>query len=387
MSVVRDGWVTLPTGARIHYQRAGEGEPLLLLHGIASSTRVWTRLIPTLARAHDVIALDLPGCGRSHKPENDYSVGTQTASIRYVLDALGVDLVTVIGHSLGGAVAMSFAYHYPERVGRMALISSAGLGREMHLLLRLATIPVVPRRVLSLLASPRLRVLGRAIQVAMDRLGIELMFLDRSRQRTDIEELLVHFEDPASQRAFFGMLTSGSSISGQAVSALDRLGMWLFPVLIVWGSRDGVFPVAHAERAAELVSHARLVVLEGCGHFPQFEATEGLVSALTTWLEETRPERLDLDALRRRLDRQQEQQGEGLPCHPAENHDDEPQDHQPPGGDAAPGVRLPAHPDHEEGAAGEPGGHRHAGADHREGDADDPQDAEPHQLSMPRALA
>jgi pimeloyl-ACP methyl ester carboxylesterase len=344
VNAVRDGWVTLPTGARIHYQRAGEGEPLLLLHGIASSTQVWRRLIPRLAEGHDVIAVDLPGCGRSHKPDSDYSVGTQTASIRYVLDALGVDLVTVIGHSLGGAVAMSFAYHYPERVGRMALVSSAGLGREMHLLLRLATLPVVPRRLLSLLASRRLRVLGRALQATMDGLGFELLFLHRSRHRADIDELLDRFEDPAVQRAFFGMLTSGSGISGQAVSALDRLGMCLFPVLIIWGRNDGVFPVVHAERAARLVPHARLVLLDDCGHFPQLEAADGLGSAFAAWLEETRPERLDLEALRRRLDGPRDQE---LPDQPAQHHHDEPEDDQPPRGDPAPGVELPADADEE----------------------------------------
>ncbi|HEY2702151.1 MAG TPA: alpha/beta hydrolase [Candidatus Dormibacteraeota bacterium] len=384
MTGLRDGQVTLPTGARIYYQRAGEGDPLLLLHGIASSTQVWRRLIPALAERHDVIAIDLPGCGRSHKPESDYSVGTQTASIRYVLDALGVDLATVVGHSLGGAVAMSFAYHYPERVGRMALIGSAGLGREMHLLLRLATLPVVPRRLLSLLASPRLRLLARGLEAAMDRLGVEPLLPHRSRHRSDVDELLDRFGDPAVQRAFFGMLASGSSISGQAVSALDRLGMCLFPVLIVWGRNDGIFPMAHAERAARLIPHARLVVLDDCGHFPQLEAPGPFGSALATWLEETRPERLDLAALRRRLDGPRDEQ---LPDRAAQHDDDEPQDHQPPRGDAALGVGFPAHPDHEEGAAGELGGHRHAGAHHGEGDADDPQDAEPHQLSMPRALA
>lgn len=243
MTGVRDGWVTLPTGARIHYERASEGDPLLPLHGIASSTQVWRRLIPQLARGHDVIAIDLPGCG---------------------------------------------------------------------------------------------------------------------------------------------MLTSGSSISGQAVSALDRLGMCLFPALIIWGRNDGVFPVAHAERAARLVPHARLVLLDDCGHFPQFEAADGFGSALAAWLEEARPERLDLAALRQRLDRPQLQD---LPDQPAEHDDDEAEDDEPPRGDATPGVGLPADADEEEGAAGEPGGHRHAGADGGEGDADDAQQAEAHQLSMPRALA
>ena len=375
MTEVRDGWVTLPTGARIYFRRAGRGDTVLLLHGIASSTQVWRRLIPTLARHHDVIAIDLPGCGRSHKPESDYSVGTQTASIRYVLDALGVDLVTVAGHSLGGAVAMSFAYHYPERVGRMALIGSAGLGREMHLLLRLATLPVVPHRLVSVLLSRRLRGLRRVLDTAVGRVVPNPLLPHGARHRGDIEELLDRFEDPAVRRAFFGMLSSGSSISGQAVSALDRLGMCLFPVLILWGRDDAVFPVAHAHRAAGLIPHSRLVLLDGCGHFPQLEAAEAFTSALTTWLRDTRPQRLDLAVVSELTD------------DPAQHHDDQAQDHQSPRCHPTPGVGLPANPHDEEEAAGEAGGDGHARADEREDDADEAQKAQAHQFSMPRALA
>jgi pimeloyl-ACP methyl ester carboxylesterase len=93
------------------------------------------------------------------------------------------------------------------------------------------------------------------------------------------------------------VLQSASSIGGQAISALDRIGLALFPVLIVWGRQDGIFPVAHAERAAALIPNARLVVLEDCGHFPQIEATTGLLGALTSWLSETEPQRIDVGAL------------------------------------------------------------------------------------------
>ena len=158
------------------------------------------------------------------------------------------------------------------------------------------------------------------LEAALQRLGVEPLFPRGPRHRSDVDELLDRFEDPAVQRAFFGMLASGSSISGQAVSALDRLGMCLFPMLIVWGRNDGIFPVAHAERAARLIPHARLVILDGCGHFPQLEAAGPFGSALASWLEETRPERLDLAALRQRLAGPRHQE---LPDHPAQHDDGE----------------------------------------------------------------
>jgi len=164
-----EGFIELPGGSRIFYHRSGKGEPIVLLHGIAHSSQAWERVIPALTDRYEVIALDLPGCGRSDKPDTDYSMGTQAAAVRYALDRLHLDLVTVIGHSLGGGVAMTLAYQYPERVGRLGLVASAGLGRDLHLLFRAATLPMAPERVMRLLFHPKMRLPRNLLGLALSR--------------------------------------------------------------------------------------------------------------------------------------------------------------------------------------------------------------------------
>jgi pimeloyl-ACP methyl ester carboxylesterase len=296
-TTVQDDWVTMPTGARVHYRRAGEGEPILLLHGIAHSARAWDRVIVPLAERYDVIAVDLPGCGLSDKPDTDYSLGSQAVALRFVLDELGLDVVTAVGHSLGGGVAMTLSYHYPERVGRLALVSSGGLGKELHPIFRMATLPLLPERVMRGLFHPLFRAPRNALTSMLTGATGDPFFFRPEGHRADIHELLETMEQPEAQRAFLSMLRSASSIAGQAVSALDRLGLAQFPILIVWGREDHVFPVQHAYQTAETVPEAKLVIIEECGHFPQLEATSTFNSALLDWLSETTPHAVDARAL------------------------------------------------------------------------------------------
>ena len=287
-----EGFVELPGGSRIFYRRSGKGEPILLLHGIAHSSQAWDRVIPALTSRYEVIALDLPGCGRSDKPDTDYSLGTQAAAVRYVLDRLHLDLVTAIGHSLGGGVAMTLAYQYPERVGRLGLVASAGLGRDLHLLFRAATLPFAPERAMRVLFHPRMRVPRNLLGLIMSQALGDPFFHRPKQHRREFEALLQGLEEPGAQRAFLATLRSASNYAGQSVSALDRIGLAEFPVLIVWGKDDRVFPVAHARRAHQELPHARVVVIEHCGHFPQLEATQPFIKALRRWLDETRPLRI-----------------------------------------------------------------------------------------------
>ncbi|HZS13862.1 MAG TPA: alpha/beta fold hydrolase [Candidatus Dormibacteraeota bacterium] len=294
---IAEGWVTMPTGHNLHYRRAGEGEPVLLLHGIAHSCRAWDRVMVPLAERYDVIALDLPGCGLSDKPDTDYSLGSQAVALRFVLDELGLDCVSAVGHSLGGGVAMTLAYHYPERVGRLALVSSGGLGRELHPIFRMATLPWAPEHVMRGIFHRYARGPRNAITKLITGATGDPFFFNPAGHRADMEELLETMEQPEAQRAFLSMLRSASSVAGQAVSALDRLGLASFPILIIWGREDHVFPVSHAYRAAEVVPEAHVVVIEECGHFPQLEATSTFTNELLDWLARTESRPVDPRAL------------------------------------------------------------------------------------------
>src|SRR5689334_8990236 len=121
-------------GHSVSFLRAGEGPPILLLHGIAGSFETWAPLLPALSANHTVIAPDMLGHGTSAKPRGDYSLGAYAAGARDLLLALGYESATVVGHSLGGGVAMQFAYQFPAHTDRLALVSSGGLGEEVNVI-------------------------------------------------------------------------------------------------------------------------------------------------------------------------------------------------------------------------------------------------------------
>src|SRR3954453_15986287 len=140
-------------GHLVSYQRAGWGPLLVLVHGIAGSSDTWNDVIEPLAERYTVVAPDLLGHGESAKPGGDYSLGAYASGIRDLLAALGHDRASIVGHSLGGGIARQFASQFPERCERLVLVSSGGLGREVHLLLRAAALPG-SEFVLPLLTAP-----------------------------------------------------------------------------------------------------------------------------------------------------------------------------------------------------------------------------------------
>src|SRR3954452_23423129 len=158
-------------GHRVTYRTAGRGPVLLLLHGIANSSQTWEHVAPLLSERFTLIAPDLLGHGESATPRGDYSLGAHASGVRDVLTALGHARVTVVGHSLGGGIAMQFAYQFPERCERLVLVSSGGLGREVHLLLRAAALPGVDY-LLPLLSSRHVVRVGRGLGAALGRVRL-----------------------------------------------------------------------------------------------------------------------------------------------------------------------------------------------------------------------
>src|SRR5215204_4141506 len=128
-------------GHRITYRTAGEGPLIVLIHGITGNSEQWDDVMRLLSERYTVLAPDLLGHGQSAKPRGDYSLGAYGVSIRDLLIVLGHRRATVVGHSLGGGIAMQFAYEYPVFAERLVVVSSGGLGREVHPLIRAATLP------------------------------------------------------------------------------------------------------------------------------------------------------------------------------------------------------------------------------------------------------
>jgi pimeloyl-ACP methyl ester carboxylesterase len=271
-------------GNRLAYRTAGEGPVILLIHGITSDSTVWDRVAPGLARSHTVIAPDLPGHGRSDKPKGDYSLGAHACWLRDLLLALGHQRATLVGHSLGGGIAMQFSYQFPEMCERLVLVDSGGLGREVSVLLRAASLPG-SEFVLPVLAASRLLDAGARIGGVLDRIGLKL--------GTDVEQMARGhntLSDAASRSAFLHTLRGVVDPAGQRVDATNRLYLAEFlPLLLIWGQRDSIIPVSHGRAAHARLPSSRLEVLERSGHFPQLDEPECFLEVLLDFLEETEP--------------------------------------------------------------------------------------------------
>src|SRR4051795_8158842 len=234
-------------GHRVVYRVAGSGGPVvLLIHGITGNAQQWDQVMPLLAQHCKVVAPDLLGHGESAKPRGDYSLGAYAASVRDLLVALGHRRATVVGHSLGGGIAMQFSYEYPPFAERLVLVSSGGIGREVHALLRAATLPG-SELVLPLLASGRVVAVGAAIGQLLDRIGL--------RTGPDIAEMAKGYSslsDAGARQAFIHTLRAVIDPTGQRVNATDRLYLaGMLPSLVVGGRRDPLIPAHHAEIAHE----------------------------------------------------------------------------------------------------------------------------------------
>jgi pimeloyl-ACP methyl ester carboxylesterase len=271
-------------GDRVAYRVAGDGPPIVLIHGITSDSSIWERVMPGLAREHTVIAPDLPGHGSSDKPKGDYSLGAHACCVRDLLLALGHERVTLVGHSLGGGIAMQFSYQFPEMCDRLVLVDSGGLGRDVSVLLRAASLPG-SELVLPLLASSRLLGVGARLGGALGRVGLRL--------GTDLEQMARGhntLSDGASRAAFLHTLRAVVDPAGQRIDATNRLYLAeRMPLLLIWGERDSIIPVAHGRAAHARMSRSRLEVLERSGHFPMLDEPECFLEVLLDFVAETEP--------------------------------------------------------------------------------------------------
>jgi pimeloyl-ACP methyl ester carboxylesterase len=279
------------------FRMAGSGPPLLLIHGIGDSSETWLKVIPELARRHTVIAPDLLGHGESAKPRADYAVAAYACGMRDLLSVLDVDRVTVVGHSLGGGIAMQFAYQFPERCERLVLVGSGGIGQEVHPLLRIAAAPgaeiglsvaaSAPVRAAMRLAAPVLRSTG------LMRLGPDFGYvLERYRA----------LRPKTARQAFLRTLRAGVDVRGQVITMLDRCYLAeALPTLIVWGRRDGVIPLRHAHVARDAIPDSRLEIFDRAGHFPHRDEPERFVAVVEDFLARTAPARHDPVRWRRLL--------------------------------------------------------------------------------------
>jgi pimeloyl-ACP methyl ester carboxylesterase len=258
-------------GLRLAYaESAGAGTPVLLVHGVGSSIDSWGDVAESLAAAgRHVIAVDLIGHGSSNSGNGDFSLGANASAIRDLLDVLQIDRIHLIGHSYGGGVSLQFTYQFPERVASLVLMSSGGLGPDVHFGLRAASLPG-SEMVLRAAVSTRVVNSLHWTRSALGRVGL--------RHRGVSERTLTKLQRLQGQGRLEGFVSTVRGVigpEGQRVQAVDRLAkLRLQHVLIIWGDADAMLPIDHGRRAHELVPGSHFVEIADAGHHPQDDAPD-----------------------------------------------------------------------------------------------------------------
>ena len=297
--------VTAPTlqfrtihGYKRAFRIAGSGPALLLIHGIGDNSTTWNSVQANLAQQFTVIAPDLLGHGQSDKPRADYSVAAYANGMRDLLSVLDIERVTIVGHSLGGGVAMQFAYQFPHLVDRLILVSSGGVTKDVNFVLRLASLPMGSEALTVL----RLPLLLPAVQLAGRIVGKAIGTTALGHDLPNMLRVLNDLPEPTASAAFSRTLRAVVDWRGQIVTMLDRCYLTeAIPVQIIWGSRDVVVPVRHAHMAHAAMPGSRLEIFEHSGHFPFHADPARFIDVVQRFIDTTEPAEYDQTALRQLL--------------------------------------------------------------------------------------
>ncbi len=254
---------TLPD-ARVHYWRGGRGAPLVFVHGFGTEAAVnWYAQLASFTAAYDVIAPDLPGFGASERLPRTNCIALQVRCLRALLDDLGIDRVSLVGHSMGGWISLAFAATFPERVERLVVVDAAGLRFEPDMTLERALLPTTIDDVRLLIRANFQRPMALPAFVLRDLLRVA------RRDAVPREELL--------RRLVYG-----------DEHLDDRLGAITAATLVVWGAADPLTPLALGERIAASVPGAELMVFDDCAHSPNVEQADRFNDVLGNFLRRPR---------------------------------------------------------------------------------------------------
>ena len=285
-------------GYRRAYRVAGSGPAILLIHGIGDNSTTWSTVQTKLAQRFTVIAPDLLGHGQSDKPRADYSAAAYANGMRDLLSVLDIEHVTVIGHSLGGGVAMQFAYQFPQLVERLILVGAGGVTKDVNIALRVASIPMGSEALALLrlpLVLPILQAVGKVGGALFGSTGL-------GRDIPDVLRILETLPEPTASAAFARTLRAVVDWRGQVITMLDRCYLTeSVPVQLIWGSRDSVIPVAHARMAHAAMPGSQLEIFEGSGHFPFHDDPDRFVELVEKFIDTTEPAVYDHELLRNLL--------------------------------------------------------------------------------------
>jgi pimeloyl-ACP methyl ester carboxylesterase len=266
---------TAANGTSIAWGEMGDGEPLVLLHGLADSHRTWRRTAPFLAKRFRVLMPDLAGYGYSGRPDAPYTLGWHAQTVAAWMDAIGIEQAHICGHSFGGGIAQWMVLEQRKKIGRLALVSAGGLGREVGMGLRFVSFPVLGWRITPLVM--------RFVAPAVLRFSPAVFgHMEPEERRRFVRMGRIPGTDRAFQRSVEGVI----NFFGQYMQTIQRAHEIadMPPVALFWGAKDPIIPVRHGQAAVARSEGITLTTYDGCGHFPQLDLPEKFAGDLIEFL-------------------------------------------------------------------------------------------------------
>lgn len=274
--IPEDKFITVDSVNTRYWELGERGPRVMLVHGIGGFAENWRHNIDSLAAHFKVYVLDLVGFGKSDKPKVPYTYDYFARFVKRFIDAVEIDRATIIGHSLGGGIALRLALMFPDKVDKLILVDSAGMGREISKIFKMISLPIFGELV------------TRPDRTSTLKMYKNLVY-DRSVLSEEMVDLGFRFSSsPGAQRAFLRTDRGTVNIFGFKRKAIDPIRRNLHkidvPVLILWGEQDGIIPVKHAYIAKNGIPDAELEVFENCGHISMIECPEDFNSAAIKFL-------------------------------------------------------------------------------------------------------
>ncbi|MBW4605611.1 MAG: alpha/beta fold hydrolase [Calothrix sp. FI2-JRJ7] len=243
-----------------YWQLGENGSIVILLHGGGGYIELWKHNIFELAKHHRVYAFDMVGSGLTDKPGAKYTFDFMANFTRQFMQALDIQKASLIGASAGGGVALTVAIKFPELVDKLVIVGSAGLGKEISLLLRLPTIPILGK------------LLGKPSKSGLTMLCKQAVYNSKLITPELVEEFYQMATLPEATQAMLNVGSSNFNIWSQFYQPIvEKLNTISAPTLIIWGKQDPMVPVSHAVNAAKNIPNARLEIIDECGHWSPIE--------------------------------------------------------------------------------------------------------------------
>ena len=245
----------------VHYFTGGHGDPLVVIHGGGDGARAWMKNIAELSENYTVYVPDLPGYGHSQPIDGDYYIAEMVEFVDEFTRNLGLKSFHLVGHSLGGGIALNYALKFPHKIVKLVLVSSMCLGREIALWVRVLSVPSICRTI-----GKTVIAVMKAVKWLVERLLAPVEFI------SPISRTSVHLGSKLT------------TLKEQATVFADRLSEIVAPTLVVWGAKDSIVPVSQAYTAAALIPNCQVKVFENCGHSVYKQKVKEFSRLLTRFL-------------------------------------------------------------------------------------------------------